>query len=200
MGHIRVSPSPPCQLAVCQRCRQTHLSLILNGSLCTSNPTSMPPHCSCKMGEGMQHALTTSTTSSLCEANHQPHPVFPPLHISPLFFLRNTFHSITHPPACTHTENVATVVSRPKFSTLSDEQERHRIQLKHNLRNKDLSINLLSFQGDYSVERTRHSERPRSLFSYRSFGHHNPLADDQSQINPWSYHTGGKGALTQGIH
>jgi len=90
----------------------------------------------------MQHALTTSTTSSLCAANHQPHPVFPPLHISPLFFLCNTFHSITHPPACTHTENMAQYT-------------------------KDLSIDSTFFEGDSFSGRSHSSSSLRP-----SAGHH----------------------------
>ena len=78
---------------------------------------------------------------------------------------------------------------RPEFSIVGDEQERHRIQLEHNLQNRDLSIDLLSSQGDYSLEYARHAERSRSPFSYRSYGHHDHSVDDQSQINPWSYRT-----------
>lgn len=78
---------------------------------------------------------------------------------------------------------------RPEFSIVGDEQERHRIQLEHNLQNKDLSIDLLSSQGDYSLEYPRHAERSRSPLSYRSYGHHDHSVDDQSQINPWSYRT-----------
>lgn len=76
---------------------------------------------------------------------------------------------------------------RPEFSIVGDEQERHRIQLEHNLQNKDLSIDLLSSQGDYSLEYARHAERSRSPFSHRSFVHHEQSVDDQSQMNPWSY-------------
>lgn len=100
------------------------------------------------------------------------------------------FHSLTHSP--THPENMATkrrAAPRPEFNIIGDEQERHRIQLEHNLQNKDISIDLLSSQGEYSVEYARHAERSRSPFSYRSFGHHDPSVDDQSQINPWSYRT-----------
>jgi len=78
---------------------------------------------------------------------------------------------------------------RPEFSIIGDEQERHRIQLEHNLQNKDLSIDLLSSQGNYSLEYARHAERSRSPLSYRSFGHQDPSVDDQSQTNPWSYRT-----------
>lgn len=78
---------------------------------------------------------------------------------------------------------------RPEFSIVGDEQERHRIQLEHNLQNKDLSIDLLSSQGDHSLEYARHAERSRSPFSHRSFGHPDQSVDDQSQMNPWSYRT-----------
>ena len=78
---------------------------------------------------------------------------------------------------------------RPEFSIVGDEQERHRIQLEHNLQNKDLSIDLLSSQDDQSLEYARHAERSRSPFSHRSFGHHERSVDDQSQMHPWSYQT-----------
>ena len=92
----------------------------------------------------------------------------------------------------THTKNMTTkrrAPPRPEFSIIGDEQERHRIQLEHNLQNKDLSIDLLSSQGDYSLEFARHAEKSRSPLSYRSFGHHDLSVDDQSQTNPWSYRT-----------
>jgi len=78
--------------------------------------------------------------------------------------------------------------SRPQFNIVGDEQERHRILLEHNLQNKDISIDLLSSQGDYSLEYGRHAERSRSPFSYRSFVHHDNSVD-QSPTNPWSYRT-----------
>jgi hypothetical protein len=78
---------------------------------------------------------------------------------------------------------------RPEFSIVGDEQERHRIQLEHNLQNKDLSIDLLSSRDDHSLEYARHAERSRSPFSHRSFGHHDNSVDDQGQMNPWSYRT-----------
>ena len=78
---------------------------------------------------------------------------------------------------------------RPEFSIVGDEQERHRIQLEHNLQNRDLSIDLLSSQDNHSLEYARHAERSRSPFSHRSFGHHDHSVDDQSQMNPWSYRT-----------
>jgi len=78
---------------------------------------------------------------------------------------------------------------RPEFSIVGDEQERHRIQLEHNLQDKDLSIDLLSSQGNYSLEYPRHAERSRSPLSYRSYGHHDHSVDDPSQTNHWSYRT-----------
>ena len=106
--------------------------------------------------------------------------------------IRDTFRAtLFHSLILSHThENMTTrrrAAPRPEFSIVGDEQERHRIQLEHNLQNKDLSIDLLSSQGDYSLEYARHAERSRSPFSYRSYGHHDRSVDDQSQANPWSY-------------
>lgn len=79
---------------------------------------------------------------------------------------------------------------RPQFSIVGDEQERHRIELEYNLQNQDLSIDLLSSQGDHSLEYARHAERSRSPFSsHRSFGHRDYSVEDPSQVNPWSYRT-----------
>ena len=93
----------------------------------------------------------------------------------------------THTPR--HMATKRRAAPRPEFSIVGDEQERHRIQLEHNLQNRDLSIDLLSSQGDYSLEYARHAERSRSPFSYPSYVHHEHSVDDQSQINPWSYRT-----------
>lgn len=108
----------------------------------------------------------------------------------PRYILRDTFfHSL---PIAYTLRNMATkrrAAVRPEFSIVGDEQERHRIQLEHNLQNKDLSIDLLSSHGDYSLEYARHAERSRSPFSHRSYGHHDHSVEEQSQVNPWSYRT-----------
>lgn len=109
-------------------------------------------------------------------------------------FLRDTsratlFHSLTNTHTTWDMAAKRRAAPRPEFSIVGDEQERHRIQLEHNLQNKDLSIDLLSSKGDYSLEYARHAERSRSPFSHRSFGHHENSVDDQSQMNPWSYRT-----------
>lgn len=146
-----------------------------------------------KRGNRRGH-MTSATRMRKGNINHSLNrhpPAFPfslPL-LPSRYFPRDTFSFFILP---THSDNMATkrrAAPRPEFSIVGDEQERHRIQLEHNLQNRDLSIDLLSSQGDYSLEYARHAERSRSPFSYRSYGHHDHSVDDQSQINPWSYRT-----------
>ena len=49
------------------------------------------------------------------------------------------------------------------------------------------SISCRCSQDNHSLEYARHTERSRSPFSHRSFGHRDHSVVDQSQMNPWSY-------------
>lgn len=76
------------------------------------------------------------------------------------------------------------------MSIVGDEQERHRIQLEHNLQHNDLSLHLSSAKDDCSVEYPRRGEQIYPAFP--SFHHsvENLDPDEQSHTHHgWSYRT-----------
>lgn len=79
------------------------------------------------------------------------------------------------------------------MSIRGDEQERHRIQLEHNLQTiNDLSIHLSSSKDDDTLEYPRHAEHHSPFPAIPSFHHHSVDhldPEDQSQMHPWSYRT-----------